>query len=114
MKNEIAHSKKKILIIGASGHAKVIIDIVEREGRYTIFGLIDTYKDIGGKVFEYEILGTENDISRIVKENNIYGGIIAIGDNCTRKYMTEKISKIFSGFKYVKAIHPNTVMDMVL
>lgn len=33
--------KDKLLIYGASGHGKVIIDIVEREERYEIAGLLD-------------------------------------------------------------------------
>lgn len=30
-----------IVIIGSSGHAKVIIDIVQQEGKYNIAGLLD-------------------------------------------------------------------------
>ena len=30
-----------LLIFGASGHAKVVIDIVEKQGRYRIGGLLD-------------------------------------------------------------------------
>ena len=35
-----------IVVIGSSGHAKVIIDIVEQEGRYRITGLLDRYRGL--------------------------------------------------------------------
>ena len=36
-----------IIIIGSSGHAKVIIDIVQQEGKYNIVGLVDRFRNIG-------------------------------------------------------------------
>jgi sugar O-acyltransferase (sialic acid O-acetyltransferase NeuD family) len=102
--------KKNILIIGASGHAKVIIDIIEKENTYTIFGLIDTYKKKGDKLYDYDILGKETDIPKIVEENDIYGGVIAIGDNWVRKLMFEKISNLSIDFKYITTIHPDAII----
>ena len=42
---------KKILIIGVSGHAKVVNDIIEKQNIYNIYGLIDSNKPKGYKVF---------------------------------------------------------------
>ena len=33
-------NKKEIIIIGAGGHAKSCIDVIEQEGKYDIVGLI--------------------------------------------------------------------------
>ena len=33
--------KKKILIVGAGGHAKSVIDVIESTKKYQIIGLID-------------------------------------------------------------------------
>lgn len=101
----------KILIIGASGHAKVIIDIVEKQNQYEIFGLIDSYKEKGNKVDGYEILGTEKELPEIIKKNNIYGGIIAIGDNWTRKSFFKEISSSNENFKFINAIHPSAIIS---
>ena len=35
---------ENILIIGASGHAKVIVDIIEKQNQYNIYGFLDTFK----------------------------------------------------------------------
>ncbi|WP_372756418.1 NeuD/PglB/VioB family sugar acetyltransferase [Mariniflexile sp.] len=101
---------KKILIIGASGHAKVVIDIVEKQGEYQIFGLIDSYKQKGGKIYDYTILGTEETIPEISNTEDIYGCIIAIGDNFTRKKLYKKISELHANIHFVSAIHPNAVI----
>ena len=98
----------KILIIGASGHAKVVIDIIEKEGKYEIFGLIDSFKKKGNIILGYEILGTENNIPSILKNDNIYGGIIAIGDNWSRKNLYLQIKNIDKHFNFISTIHPNT------
>lgn len=101
----------KILIIGASGHAKVIIDIIENQKEYVIFGLIDSYRKKGEKLLNYEVLGTENDLVNIVKENNIFAGIIAIGNNWHRTLVYNKISLLFEKFTYINAIHPDAIID---
>ena len=101
---------KNILIIGASGHAKVIIDIIEKQKKYKIFGLIDTHKDIGETVFGYTVLGTEMDIPLLMNQNNIHGGIIAIGDNWVRMQMKNRILSLCKGFKFLSAIHPKSIL----
>lgn len=101
---------KNILIIGASGHGKVIVDIIEKQNKYRIQGFLDTYKQKGDKLFNYPILGTEDDLNDIVRKYDIYGCFIAIGDNYTRKVMAEKIVFLNSRIKFVNAIHPTAII----
>lgn len=102
--------KPNIVVIGASGHASVIIDIIERQDKYIIAGLIDSYKPIGTKIFNYEVIGTEKDLTALVKQHHITGGIIAIGDNFDRYSMFEKIEALALNFTYISAIHPNAII----
>lgn len=106
----MSYNKTNIIIIGASGHAKVIIDIVERQGIYNIIGLIDSYKKTGDLIFDYKILGSERDIPSLAKEYSFNSGIIAIGDNWTRKVVYKRILEIFPEFQFVNAVHPNAVI----
>jgi sugar O-acyltransferase (sialic acid O-acetyltransferase NeuD family) len=101
---------QNIVVIGASGHASVIIDIIERQNIYTIIGLIDSYKPIGTQIFNYEVLGDETCIADLIKTNNIIGGIIAIGNNYHRLQMQLKIETLYPKFKYIKAIHPQAII----
>ncbi|WP_103068545.1 acetyltransferase [Aquimarina sediminis] len=100
----------KVLIIGASGHAKVIIETIELGGDYQIHGLIDTYKPKGEKLLDYEILGTEHDIPDFVSKG-INKGIIAIGDNWTRFLMQSRIKEVSPDFEFVTVIHPSAIIS---
>ncbi|GAA3641470.1 acetyltransferase [Flavivirga jejuensis] len=101
---------KKIVIIGASGHAKVIIDIIEKRNEYQIIGLIDSYKKPSQKIMGYPILGKESLIPELMEKQNIIGGIIAIGDNWSRNKVRDVIEKIAPKFKFLPAIHPNAIL----
>ena len=101
---------EQILIIGASGHAKVIVDIIERQNHYKIHGFLDTYKKKGNYLFDYPILGPEDDINTIVEQHNIMGCFVAIGDNCTRKKMVAKIAALNPKLPFINAIHPHSTI----
>ena len=101
---------KKVLVIGASGHSKVIIDIIELQKKYEIVGLVDSFKNKTHVIYNYKVLGTEKDISQLIKAHNIYGFIIAIGDNFTRMRLFKDISLHHKNIKFVTAMHPSAVI----
>jgi len=106
---------EKIIIIGASGHAKVIADIIEKNGKYEIFGFIDTYKQIGTKILGYQVIGDVKLIPYLMEKEGIKKGIIAIGDNWLRKGMFIKIKTIVPDFDFISAIHPSaSISNFVL
>lgn len=97
----------KVIIIGSSGHAKVVIDIFEKEGKYSILGLIDAYKPVGEIVLGYAVIGNEEDIPQLLKDNPDTGVFIAIGDNWVRKQVYEKILALTAIAVFVSAVHPS-------
>lgn len=101
---------KNVIIIGASGHAKVIIDILEQVGGHNIVGLVDSFKDRTHSIFGYQVLGTEDDLPQLIKTHNIEAGIIAIGDNYSRHWIHQKITSLAPGFQYISAIHPSCII----
>jgi sugar O-acyltransferase (sialic acid O-acetyltransferase NeuD family) len=52
-------TKAPILLIGAGGHAKSCIDVIELEGRFEVAGLIGLQKEVGSRVLGYPVLGTD-------------------------------------------------------
>lgn len=58
--------KEKILLVGGGGHCCSCIDVIEQQGKYEIAGIIDQKDKIGSLLMGYEILGTDDDISRLV------------------------------------------------
>ena len=100
---------KNIIIFGASGHGNVVLDIVESEGLFKPVGFIDSIKRKGTGIHGYEILGTEYDLPYLIDKFNVYGGIVAIGDNWSRSRMVNRILNIVPGFDFVTAVHPAAV-----
>lgn len=98
--------KGEVLIIGASGHAKVVIDVIEKEGKYHIAGLIDDKKPKGIQHFGYKLLGSINDMPELIRRNNIAGVIIAIGDNHTRYRLFQRLRLIMPELVFIAAVHP--------
>lgn len=96
-----------ILVIGASGHGRVIIDAIERENRFRIAGIIDTFRPVGYRCLGYEVLGDELRLLDVIRKHDIYGGIIAIGDNWVRHEVASRIRSAVPDFKFVTVIHPS-------
>jgi sugar O-acyltransferase (sialic acid O-acetyltransferase NeuD family) len=101
---------KNIIVVGASGHSKVVVDILENMGEWNIIGYIDSFKT-EKEFFGYPILGTEKNIPEICKKFNIYGGIVTIGDNWTRFKMVERIQEKSPNFHFISAIHPKAILS---
>jgi sugar O-acyltransferase (sialic acid O-acetyltransferase NeuD family) len=94
--------QQPIFIFGASGHAKVVIDIIEREGRYAIKGLFDDNQTLWGQeVFGYKVLGGRDALKR---EETKYL-LVTIGHNTTRYTLSELFAQY--GCSFGRAIHPS-------
>lgn len=101
-----------IVIIGSSGHAKVIIDIVQQEGKYNVVGLLDQFRDVGEKTLGYPVLGKEEDLPKLIKAHALKGAIIAIGDNFVRSKVAVRIEEISPDLPFVSAVHPKASIAM--
>ena len=73
--------KESLIIIGCGGHAKSVIDIAESTNKWEIIGLIGQEKEVGKKVMNYKVIGTDEDLKFFrSKTNNIFLGIGQIKD----------------------------------
>lgn len=88
---------KPIIIIGAGGHAKVIADIVIKNGD-TLLGFLDDAA-VGTVTGEHTVLGTVADCVRYADEARF---IIGIGNNATRRKIAEQYA-----LDWYTAIHPS-------
>jgi len=98
--------KPKIVIFGSGDMCKLLIEVVEKENKFEIIGLIDRFKENGQEVFGYKIIGDESNLAHLIKEYSIYGGIVAVGDNNLRYRIVQSIIKNYPNFKFVSSIHP--------
>jgi len=64
--------KAELLLIGGGGHCRSCIDVIEQAGEYKIAGVVDLKEKLHQKVLGYEILATDEDLPRLVKEFDIF------------------------------------------
>lgn len=97
---------KKVVIIGAGGHAKVIADIIQKSGDI-VYGFLDDNLKKGTIILNNEnlkVIGDLNSRFTLPITQPELEFVIAIGDNNRRKEIAEtKIPNI----KYYTAIHPS-------
>jgi sugar O-acyltransferase (sialic acid O-acetyltransferase NeuD family) len=51
-----------LLLIGAGGHARACIDVIETEGRFTVAGLLGLPEEVGQHVLGYPVVGSNDDL----------------------------------------------------
>ena len=74
---------KEIIILGAGGHCKSVIDVIEFEAKYKIAGIVDNELDAGDKVLGYDVIGRDKDLKKI-RERYQYA-IVGVGQIKTSK-----------------------------
>ncbi|MFZ3218898.1 MAG: acetyltransferase [Rhodoferax sp.] len=55
-------SREAILLLGAGGHARSCIDVIEQEGRFNVGGLVGLPQEVGSRVLGYPVLGADSDL----------------------------------------------------
>lgn len=96
--------KDKLVIIGASGHGKVIADIAKLNGYQEIIFLDDDSSKC--KNGHYDVVGTTKDIDKYLGQ---YDFIVAIGNNEIRKKITKQLDN--KNIIQPVLIHPSAVVD---
>ena len=95
---------EKIFVIGAGGHAEVVIDAILSSG-LQVYGIFDDNESLIGKnIFQIPILG------KIEKAKEYENGrfIVAIGDNEIRMKIVKNLG--FSDDKFYTVVHPSAVI----
>lgn len=97
----------RIALFGASGHARVVADVIERTGSCEIVGLIVSNLAPGTVCFGYRVLGSEMDLPALVQQHGIQAGSLAVGDNWGRSQFLERIERMCPALRFIAAIHPS-------
>lgn len=100
----------EIVVVGSSGHAKVILDMIEKQRCYRVLGLIDSFEPRGKRCMGYEIIGSEDDLPGLVGEGKPLGVVVAIGDNYNRHLMVEKFKGIWPQISFPVIVHPHSAI----
>ena len=91
--------KEKVLIIGAGGHAKVVVDILLEQKKYEVVGFVD--RDSEKEYRGIKVIGQDEELSLFYK-NGIRKVFVALGSNKIRKKLQIECKNI--GFDIINII----------
>lgn len=98
-------SRPDLVLAGASGHAKAVIDVIEHEGKYRIACLVDDNPALHGKTFfGYPVTGSIETLdARAAGDRPLV--LVSIGSNAARGRIAARLRS--QGFALARAIHPH-------
>ena len=68
-----------IIILGAGGHARVLIDLIITSGRFAITGILDNRVNPGTEQFGIPVLGSDDLLDTLFREEGIHNACIGVG-----------------------------------
>ena len=60
-------TKPSLILIGAGGHARSCIDVIEQQDQFQIVGLISMPDEAHTQHFDYAVIGTDSDLPELAK-----------------------------------------------
>ncbi|MFV8814286.1 acetyltransferase [Aerococcus urinaeequi] len=94
-----------LIVIGASGHGKVVAEIAELTNKYEQIYFMDDYSE--DKMFHgYQNLGPTTGLDKYKNSTDVF---VAIGDNRIRAEKLQDFEN--NGFSIATLVHPNAVIS---
>ena len=109
MKTPGTPARRRVLILGAGGHGRVVLDILLQAGQHDVLGFLDNNREIHARRVDGLVVhGSISDLERLARELDLDGVIIAIGDNGARRGLARQIEQ--AGIELVNAVHPSATI----
>ena len=96
--------KKKLLIIGASGHGKVVADIALKMNDWQQISFLDDDETLK-KSLNFDVIGNSKELKAYIDEWDIF---VAIGNNSTREKVQKTLDNLAATIPVL--IHPQAVI----
>lgn len=111
MKGCLMGKKIQTVIIGAGGHARVILSILNYDSKIKVVGFIEKKRRPKETIEGLPIFDIFS-LPELVKKRKIRGAIMGIGDNSARAEYFQKIRKLEKyGLEIINAIHPSAIIE---
>lgn len=100
----------KIILIGAGGHAKSVIDSIEQAGKYEIVGFSEKFKDEGIQYRGYKVICTDDELEVLYKSGvqNAFITIGYMGNSDLREKLYNKLKSI--GFNIPSVVDKSAIL----
>ena len=103
-------NKDSILLVGAGGHAKACIDIIEQEDRFIIAGLIGAADQVGNQIYGYSVLATDEELPHL--SSHYKYALVAVGQIKTPKLRIHLFNLLEqAGFELPVIISPHAYIS---
>lgn len=102
----------QVVGLGAGGHAKVVIEVLRRMGRYEIVGLLDARRELWStKISGVDVLGDDSMLPELKGRgiSEAFIGVGTVGDAGPRRELYERVTRL--GFQLVSAFDPAAVIS---
>lgn len=66
--DQVDVSKPQLLLIGAGGHSRSCIEVIEQEGEFAIAGLVGLQNESHSKQLGYSVIGTDADLTLLAEQ----------------------------------------------
>ncbi len=103
----------RVLGLGAGGHAKVVLEILALDIRYTVVALLDTRPKLaGGELFGVPIAGDDAMLAQFIAAGvgHFFVGIGGAKSLAPRRAVYERA--VASGLEAVAAVHPGAIVSV--
>lgn len=101
---------KNLILIGAGGHCKSCIDVIEEQGEYKILGLIDLKEKIGTEVLGYKVLDCDENIQKYINNETYF--LITLGQIHSYKRRADLFKDLkSSGAKFATVVSPRAYLS---
>ena len=103
-------SNKKLIILGAGAHARVLVDLAGQLPGWELAGLLDDDSSkAGSDVFGVPVLGHTDQLREIAAAKLADSAAIAFGDNALRRRFFEFARQ--AGLELATLVHPSAVIS---
>jgi UDP-perosamine 4-acetyltransferase len=98
----------QVVVYGAGGHSKIVLETLSAEAEYEIVGLLgDDPSKHGTLGIGCPVLGGCEQLPQL-KRQGISKVIVAIGDNARRVGVARRLQE--DGFEFISTVHPTAVL----
>ncbi|MFZ4401731.1 MAG: hypothetical protein ACOYO1_17000 [Bacteroidales bacterium] len=98
--------KPRIILIGAGGHGKVLVDTIILQGKYEIVGFVDSSLAVDTEIYrKFKVILAQNELNKMSNFADYF--IITIGNNIIRERLFKEAENYL---KPALIIHPSATI----
>jgi sugar O-acyltransferase (sialic acid O-acetyltransferase NeuD family) len=102
---------RKLLVIGSSGHASVLLDAIKLAAQFEVVGCLDDSAERGTMRQGHPILGPLTNVVSICGQQLVEDVVIAIGDNWWRRKVYSDLISAGLNLNFPSIKHPSAVVS---